>query len=68
MICIDENVQKCHPIIVGINVDYKEQIMITDIKSGMQCSICQVPPNKYENLYKKWTKKTYEYTLSQLAL
>ena len=33
--CIDENVQKRHPIIAVISVDYKEQVVIIDIKSGM---------------------------------
>ena len=53
MICVNWNVRKCHPIIVGMSVDYKKQVMINGIKSGMQCSICQVSPNKRENLYKK---------------
>ena len=53
MIWIDENMQKCHPIITSISINYKEQVMITSIKSGIQCTICQVPPNKHQNLYKK---------------
>ena len=68
MMCTDENVQQCHPIIAGMSVDYKEQVVITGIKSGMQCSMCQVPPNERENLCKKWPKRTNERILSQLAL
>ncbi len=51
--CTDGNVGQCHPIIAGMSVDYKEQVVITGIKSGMQCSICQVTPNERENLCKK---------------
>ena len=68
MICAYGNMRKCYTIIAAISVDYKEQVVITSIKSGMQCSMCQVPPNEQENLSKKWPKKTHECTLSQLAL
>ncbi len=68
MICANGNVRQCHPIIAGISVDYEVQVVITGIKLGMQCSMCQVPPNERENLCKKWPKKTHERTLSQLAL
>ncbi len=50
MMCADGNMRQCHPIIAGMSVDYKEQMVITGIKSGMQCSMCQVPPNDCENL------------------
>ena len=68
MICADENVRKYHLIIAGTSVNYKEQVVITDIKSDMQYSICQVLSIKRKNLCKKWPKKIYEYTLSQVAL
>ena len=68
MMCANGNVQKCHSIIASMSVIYEEQVVITGIKSGMQCSMCQVPPNERENLYKKWSKKIYECMLSQLAL
>lgn len=42
MMCVDRNVQQCNPIIAGMSVDYQEQVVITGIKSGMQCSICHV--------------------------
>ena len=51
--------QKCYPIIAGMSIDYKEQVVITSIKLDMQCSMCQVPPNKRENLCKKWPKKIH---------
>ncbi len=68
MMCADRNVQQCHPIIAGISIDDEEQVVITGIKSSMQCSMCQVPPNERENLCKKWPKRTHEHTMSQLAL
>ncbi len=52
MICADGRVRRCHPIIVGMSVDYEEQVMITGINLGMQCSMCQVPPKERENLCK----------------
>ena len=57
IMCADRNVWQCHPIIAGMSVDYKEQLVITGIKSGMQYSICQEPHKKRENLYKMWPKK-----------
>ena len=68
MMYANENMQKCHPIIADMSVDYKEQEVIIDIKSNIQCLMCQVPPNKRENLCKKWPKGTNECMLSQLAL
>ncbi len=68
MMFADGNVRQCHLIIAGMSVNYKEQVVITGIKSGMQYSMCQIPPNERENLCKKWLKRTHEPTLSQLAL
>lgn len=53
---------------MDINVDYKKQVMITDIKSDMQCSIWQVLSNKCEIRYKKWPIKPDLCILSQLTL
>lgn len=52
MMCIDRKVQQCHSIIAGINVNNKEQVMITDIKLEMKFSIYQVLPEEPENLCK----------------
>ena len=52
MIYADGRVQQCHPIIAGINIDYKEQVVMTDIKSEMQYFMCQVSPEERENLCK----------------
>lgn len=68
MICPNNNVQKCHLITASKNVNYKEQVMISSIKSDMKCSMYQVTPNQCKNLYKKWFKKTYKLMLLQLRL
>ena len=49
----DRNLQKCYLIIVGFSVNYKKQVMIIDNKSDMQCLICKILFNKYQNLCKK---------------
>lgn len=35
----NKNMQKCYPIIIIININYKQQVVIISIKSGMQYSI-----------------------------
>ncbi len=42
--------------------------MITSIKSGMQCSMCQVFSEKRENLCKTWALRTYESMRAQITL
>ena len=32
----------CHSILAGFMMDYKDQVLIIDIKVNMQCSICHV--------------------------
>lgn len=39
MICTDENIQQLYSIIADISINYKEQMVITNIKSGIQYSI-----------------------------
>lgn len=34
--CANKNIQQCHSIIAGINVDHEKQVVIIDIKLGMQ--------------------------------
>ena len=65
IIWADENV---HPILAGMSVDYKEQVVITGIKSGMQCSIYQISPKEPKDLCQMWSKRTYKSTRAQLAL
>ncbi len=43
-------------------------MVITGIKSGMQCFMCQVLPEDRENLCKTWALRIYESTRGQIAL
>lgn len=51
-----------------MSINNKTQVLITDIKSRMQCFIYQVPSKKHENFCKTWALKTYESTQTQIAL
>lgn len=66
MLCADGYTRHCYPIIAGFMVDYEEQVLITGVKSGRHCSICQVPPDERENLDKSWDLRTHEYTRAQI--
>lgn len=57
----------CHPVIAGFMIDYEEQVLITGIKSGNHCSICQVPPDQREDLSGRWEPRTHESTQSQIC-
>ncbi|KAI9750296.1 MAG: hypothetical protein M4579_006529 [Chaenotheca gracillima] len=65
--CADGHVRRCYPIVAGFMTDYEEQVLITGIKSGRHCSICQVPPDERENLCQEWPKRTHESTQLQIA-
>lgn len=66
-ICAKGNIWQFHLIIAGMNIDYKEQRVIIDIKSVMQCSRCHVPSKKCKNFCKVWPKQTHESTHAQFA-
>lgn len=46
--------------------DYEEQVLITGVKSGRHCTICQVPSNKREDLLSTWPKRTHSSTKAQI--
>ena len=52
--CSDGFQQRCYPVVAGLMIDYKEQVLITSIKANIQCSICYVPPKKRECVTKLW--------------
>ena len=45
--------QRCYPILAGLMVDYKEQVLITGVKANMQCFICYAPLKERELVTKK---------------
>jgi hypothetical protein len=65
--CADGYVRLCYPIIAGMTVDYKEQALITRVKSRQHCSICIVLSDKRENLTKVWLVRTYQSMQQQIV-
>ena len=46
MVYANDYIKHCYPIQANLMLDYKEQVLITGIKSNMQCSIYNVLPKK----------------------
>lgn len=52
MIYVDGPKHHYYSILMGIMIDYKEQVLITRKKPDMQCSICHVFSQEWENFTK----------------
>lgn len=48
LIFADSYKRRCYSVLVGLIVDYKEQVLIIEIKANMQYSICYFPPKERE--------------------
>lgn len=48
--------------IYGLNIDYEEQVLTTDIKANIQCRICHVLPKEKEIVIKSWDLQIHEST------
>ena len=59
--------RRCYPILVGLIVDYEEQVLITNSKANMQYTISHVPPKKRELVTRSRKSQTYQSTWTQLA-
>ena len=46
MICADGLKYYCYPILIGIIVDYEEQVLIPKINANVQCFIYHIPPQE----------------------
>ena len=66
MICVGGFKRCYYPILTSVIVDYKEQVLITGIKTNMQCSICHISPQEREKLTKTWPPRTHKSIWSQL--
>lgn len=66
MIDVYENNWQCYPIIAGKSLNYKAQVVIIGIKSGMKYSIFYVPSEKRKNFCKIGLKQTYGNVYGQL--
>ena len=51
--CVDEYYQHCYSIIINFKINYEKQILITSIKSEIQCNICIVFSRRRQNLMTK---------------
>ena len=62
MRCADGQTRWCFFIIANFSINYKEQILITDVKNKMHCSIYQVSKNKQDDLnsHHNWLKRIHE--------
>ena len=56
----------CHPVLCAVLVDYKEQVLITRIKSIRQCSQYKIYPDKREDLSKTTLWRTEASTRRQI--
>ncbi|THX68147.1 hypothetical protein D6D04_10664 [Aureobasidium pullulans] len=48
--CADGWVRNCVPIIAAITTDYEEQVKLTGVVSGRQCTMCTIHPDLREDL------------------
>ena len=48
--CADEKIRHCYSVIADFMIDYKKQMLITEIKMNQHCTICQVSLNECRNL------------------
>src|SRR5690242_17446128 len=66
MQCSDGKFRLCFPVICAILADYEEQVLITGVKSGRQCTRCHVLPDKREDLNGQFAWRTKEATMTQI--
>ena len=64
--CVDDFKRRCYPVLAGLMIDYKEQVLITGVKANMQCFICYVLPKERKHVTKKWKFRTYKSTWEQI--
>ncbi len=64
--CANQKYRRCFSIIAEFICDYEEQILITDIKSDQHCLICQISFDRRENLERKWSIRTHDFTQRQI--
>jgi Plavaka transposase len=67
IVCADGLTRFCFPIIAGFAADYEEQVLITGIKSGQHCAICQVAPKERHRLFQQPIPlRTHQSTCAQI--
>ena len=62
LVYVDGYKRRCYPVLAGLMMDYKEQVLITGIKTNMQYSICYIPPKERELVTRFWELRTHQST------
>ena len=52
ILCVNNKIRQCYLIIIKFMMNYKKQVLITNIKMNQQCFIYQVSFHEHENLDK----------------
>ena len=65
VLCVNNKIRQCYSIIIEFIINYKKQVLITNIKMNQQCFICQVSFYECKNLNKTWLIWTYAFTRNQ---
>ncbi|OCK86542.1 uncharacterized protein K441DRAFT_599202, partial [Cenococcum geophilum 1.58] len=66
----DRFIRQCYPILTRFIADYKEQVILTEVKLGQYYIMCYILPYKRGNLLStisgKWPRRTHKSTIKQL--
>ena len=62
ILCANDFKRRCYLVLVGLIVDYEEQVLITGVKANMQCSIYYVSSIEREYVIKSWKFRTHKLT------
>lgn len=66
LVYADSYKKRCYPVLAGLIIDYKEQILILDIKVNIQYSIYYVPLKERELVTRLWESRIHQSTWDQL--
>jgi len=62
VLCADNLVRRCFPIIAVMAVDHEEQVKLTGVKANTHCTMCRVHPDDREDLEVWANWRTHEHT------
>ncbi|KAI0996056.1 hypothetical protein K3495_g12125, partial [Podosphaera aphanis] len=65
--CADDNVRHCFPVLGPFICDYEEAVLVTGIKNGQQCALCQATKSDFNKITEEWPTRTHKQTRSQLS-
>jgi hypothetical protein len=54
VLCMNNKIKQCYSIIIEFMMNYKKQVLITDVKMNQHCFIYQVSSHNRKNLDKTW--------------